>query len=399
MSLPIYGASVVNTYMATALGWNRQTLGLLTSVNMVMVALLSPLAANVVGRIGIRKSLLIGCLTMMAGGAWLATLATQPWEAIVAFSVLMGMTSAFSGIIPCQAGVAAWFVRRRTLAISVLFAVVGAASFAVISLIGAVVESAGGWRSGWWVFVGAGVVGLLNILLFVRNAPTGEDAQSSELHGDAAREEATQTTRELSLLKVMRSPLLWSVAFAMFAIATGEAFMIAHSQVYLRGIGISPAAAAFTMPLVSATTVLGNLCFNLLAANTDLRRAQIISMGLFVLGFIALANLHTANLTTAYLAVGLVGASFGAGQVGVMGMLGHYWSTRLFPMLIAIVLLVQTVGGCLVAVLAGAYFDAHQTYLPVIFAIGTVNVLAILWLWAMAPQRKQHKVEPRSTSV
>ena len=148
-----------------------------------------------------------------------------------------------------------------------------------------------------------------------------------------------------------------------------------------------------------ATPNLSDLCFNLLAANTDLRRAQIISMGLFVLGFIALANLHTANLTTAYLAVGLVGASFGAGQVGVMGMLGHYWSTRLFPMLIAIVLLVQTVGGCLVAVLAGAYFDAHQTYLPVIFAIGTVNVLAILWLWAMAPQRKQHKVEPRSTSV
>ena len=397
MSLPIYGASVVNTYMATALGWNRQTLGLLTSVNMVMVALLSPLAANVVGRIGIRKSLLIGCLTMMAGGAWLATLATQPWEAIVAFSVLMGMTSAFSGIIPCQAGVAAWFVRRRTLAISVLFAVVGAASFAVISLIGAVVESAGGWRSGWWVFVGAGVVGLLTSLLFVRNAPTGEDAQSSELHWDKAHE--AQTTRELSLSKVVRSPLLWGVAFAMLAIASGSAFMIAHSQVYLRGIGISAAAAAFAMPLVSAAMVLGNLGFNLLAASTDLRRAQIIAMGVFVLGFIALANLHTANLTTAYLAVGLVGAGFGAGQVGVMGMLGHYWSTRLFPMLTAIVMLIQTVGGCLVAILAGAYFDAHQTYLPVISVIVALNVLAILGLWAMAPQRKQHKVEPRSTSV
>ncbi|MDR6423833.1 MFS family permease [Paraburkholderia phenoliruptrix] len=397
MSLPIYGASVVNTYMATALDWNRKTLGLLTSVNMVTAALLNPVAANIVGRIGIRRSLVIGCLTMVAGGAWLATVATQPWEAVVAFSVLMGMTSAFSGIIPCQAGVAAWFVRRRTLAISVLFAVVGAASFAVISLIGAVVESAGGWRSGWWVFVGAGVVGLLTSLLFVRNAPTGEDAQSSELHWDKAHE--AQTTRELSLSKVVRSPLLWGVAFAMLAIASGSAFMIAHSQVYLRGIGISAAAAAFAMPLVSAAMVLGNLGFNLLAASTDLRRAQIIAMGVFVLGFIALANLHTANLTTAYLAVGLVGAGFGAGQVGVMGMLGHYWSTRLFPMLTAIVMLIQTVGGCLVAILAGAYFDAHQTYLPVISVIVALNVLAILGLWAMAPQRKQHKVEPRSTSV
>jgi len=399
MSLPIYGASVVNTYMATALGWNRETLGLLTSVNMVTVALFSPVAANVVGRIGIRKSLVIGCLTMMAGGGWLATVATRPWEAVAAFSVLMGLTSAFSGIIPCQAGVAAWFVRRRTLAISVLFAVVGAASFAVISLIGSVVESAGGWRSGWWVFVGAGIVGLLTSLLFVRNAPTGDDAQSSELRWDEAHEEGAQTTRELSLSKVVRSPLLWSVAFAMLAIATGEAFMIAHSQVYLRSIGISAAAAAFAMPVLSATMVLGNLGFNVLAASTDLRRAQIISMGVFVVGFAALASLHTANLMTAYVAVGLVGASFGAGQVGVMGMLGHYWSTALLPMLTAIVLLIQTVGGSLVAVLAGAYFDAHQTYLPVIFVIGTVNVLAILGLWATSAHPKQHKVGSTSTST
>jgi cyanate permease len=399
MSLPIYGASVVNTYMATALDWNRQTLGLLTSVNMVTVALFSPVAANVVGRIGIRNSLVIGCLTMVAGGAWLATLATQPWEAVAAFSVLMGLTSAFSGIIPCQAGVAAWFIRRRTLAISVLYAVVGAASFAVISLIGSVVETAGGWRSGWWVFVGAGVVGLLTNLLFVRNAPTGDDANSSELRWDEKHEEAAQTTRELPLSKVVRSPLLWGVAFSMLAIASGSVFMIAHSQVYLRGIGISAAAAAFAMPLLSATMVLGNLGFNLLAASTDLRRAQIISMGVFVVGFVALANLRTPNLTTAYVAVGLVGAGFGAGQVGVMGMLGHYWSTTLFPMLTAIVLLIQTVGGCLVAILAGAYFDAHQTYLPVIFVIGALNVLAILGLWATSPHAKQHKVEPRSTSI
>jgi MFS family permease len=399
MSLPIYGASVVNTYMATALHWNRQTLGLLTSVNMVTVALLSPVAANAVGRIGIRNSLVIGCLTMMAGSGWLATLATQPWEAVVAFSVLMGATSAFSGVIPCQAGVAAWFVRRRTLAISVLFAVVGAASFAVVSLIGSVVESAGGWRSGWWVFVGAGIVGLLTSVLFVRNAPTGDDANSSELRWDEAHEEAAQTTRELSLSKVVRSPLLWSVAFAMLAIASGSVFMIAHSQVYLRSIGISAAAAAFAMPVLSATMVLGNLVFNLLAASTDLRRAQIISMSVFVVGFIALANLHTANLMTVYVAVGLVGASFGAGQVGVMGMLGHYWSTALLPMLTAIVLLVQTVGGSLVAILAGAYFDAHQTYLPVIFVIGAVNVLAILGLWATSAQPKQQEVQSRSTSV
>jgi len=398
MSLPIYGASVVNTYMATALGWNSQTLGLLISVNMTIAAVFSPIAANAIARIGIRNSIVVGCLTMVIGGAWLATVAAQPWEAIVAFSVLMGLTSAFSGIVPCQTGVAAWFVRRRTFAISVLFAVVGAASFAVIALIGAAVESPGGWRSGWWVFVGAGVVGLLTTLLFVRNAPTGEDTKSSELQWDEKQEQVGQATRELPLSKVVRSPLLLGVAFSMLAIASGSVFMIAHCQVYLRSLGISAAGAAFAMPLVSATMVVGNVGFNLLAASTDLRRAQIISMGAFAVGLVALANLHSPNLIAAYVAVGVVGAGFGAAQVGVMGMLGHYWSTALFPMLTAIVLLVQTVGGCVVAILAGAYFDAHHTYIPVLFAIVAVNLLAIIGVWATSRQPKHVAVVSSSTS-
>lgn len=391
MSLPIYGASVVNTYMATALGWDSQTLGLLTSVNMTTVALISPLGAGVVGRVGIRNSLVIGCLTMVVGGAWLATGVNQPWEAVVAFSVLMGLTSAFAGVITCQTGVAAWFVRRRTFAISILFAVVGAASFAAIALIGAVVESAGGWRAGWWAFVGAGIVGLLTSLLFVRNAPTGDDAKSSELHWDEKQEKVAQTTRELPLSKVVRSPLLLGVAFAMLALAAGDVFMIAHSQVYLRSIGLSAAGAAFAMPLLSATMVVGNLGLNLLIASTDLRRAQLISMSAFAVGVFALANLSTANPITAYVAVGLVGTSFGAAQVGVMGMVGHYWSTKLFPMLIAIVMLLQSVGGISVAILAGAYFDTHHTYVPVLFVIGTLNLLAIVVLWATSRHAKKIK--------
>jgi predicted MFS family arabinose efflux permease len=277
--------------------------------------------------------------------------------------------------------------------------VVGATSFAVISLIGAVVESAQGWRAGWWVFVGAGIVGLLNTLLFVHNAPTGDDAKSSELQWDEKREQMPQATRELPMSKVLRSPLLLGVAFAMLALAAGDVFMIAHSQVHLRSIGLSDAAAAFTMPLLSATMVLGNLGFNVLAASTDLRRAQIISMCVFAVGLIALANLGTPNLTMAYVAVGVMGTSFGAAQVGVMAMLGHYWSTKLLPMLIAVVLLVQTVGGVLVAILAGAYFDAHQTYVPVLFIIGALNVLAIVTLWATSAQPKQLKVESSSTPI
>ena len=74
------------------------------------------------------------------------------------------------------------------------------------------------------------------------------------------------------------------------------------------------------------------------------------------------------------------GIGFGAGQVGAMALLGHYWSTRLFPALTATGLLVQTAGGGLVPMFAGAYCDAHHSYLPVIYILAAATVAAGLVL-------------------
>jgi len=64
-------------------------------------------------------------------------------------------------------------------------------------------------------------------------------------------------------------------------------------------------------------------------------------------------------------------------------------SGRVFPALTALGLVVQTAGGGMVPVLAGAYFDAHGTYVPVMWTLIAANVVSVMFLLIIAAPRAQ----------
>jgi MFS family permease len=376
MALPIYGGSIPNTYMAVALGWDGQTLGMLTAINMVASAALLPIAAGSLKRLGIRNSMLIGCIAMIVGGACSATFVIAPWQAIIAFSILMGATTAMTGTVPCQAGVAAWFVRRRTMALSILYAVMGLGGFLVVALITAIIESTGSWRAGWWVFVGAGILGILISIFFVKDAPGPSDAGSPELLPLESAEGHSIESADTTFGQAARSPLLWTIVTSMVTVTAGSGFLIAHAQVHLRGQGVGAGEAAATISIMSGAIVIGNLLFGFCGQRMSLKRAQMLSMAIFCAGLLVLANVR--GPVSLYAWALLAGIGFGGALVGPMAMIAHYWSTRVFPSLVAAGLICQTIGGGAAAVAAGAYFDAHHSYLPVIYTIVACNVLALL---------------------
>ncbi|EKT4522639.1 MFS transporter [Pseudomonas putida] len=381
MSLPLYGGSIVNTFMAEDLGWDKQTLGLLTALNMLVNALAGPLVVNSVGKLGFKACLIISSCIMLAGGVALATLAFEPWHVLIGFSLMMGLAGSF-GLIPCQAGVAAWFVEQRTLALSVLYASMGVVSFLLIALVGSVVSN-GGWRLGWWVFAGAGLLGLLISLVVVRRPEpvAGRSAAADDglMPPPPPGASATPVGIDMTFSQALRTPLLWIVTLCMLAVAAGNGFIMGHSQVHLREAGISAANAASTMSLLAIFMVAGNMGFGLLAPKLELRRAFILAMACFVCGFLVLANVSSMTMLYGYAVV--TGIGFGGAQVGMMAILGHYWGTRVFPALTAFGMIIQTVGGGIVPVAAGAYFDANHNYLAVIYTIVGINVVAAITLY------------------
>jgi len=154
MALPIYGGSVLGTYMTAELHWERSTLGLLIAANMAANGLCAPLVAALTTKIGVRWCLIIGCLFMAAASIALATWVTEPWQAVVTFGAI-GVAATFASVIPCQTAVAAWFTHRRPFALSLLYAAMGIGGFIFVWLMTwAIQGSTIGYRMGCWVFFG-----------------------------------------------------------------------------------------------------------------------------------------------------------------------------------------------------------------------------------------------------
>ena len=125
LAFPAYGSAVLNAAMATELGFDRQALGTMVAVYLAMSGLPGPLVAVSVNRVGVRWTLVIGSAFLVAGSVMLATFADTVLLAIVAFGLLVGVGVATGAIIAAQAGVARWFLRRRALALSLLYSAGG----------------------------------------------------------------------------------------------------------------------------------------------------------------------------------------------------------------------------------------------------------------------------------
>lgn len=389
MSLPIYGGSVINTAMARGLGWDATALGLLVAGNMVATALLLPLGAKATQRIGVANSLVIGFAAMILGALGLIFLVRETWHAVIAYSLMMGATSAFSGVVPCQTGVAAWFPRRRTLALSILYAAVGTLTFGFISLITRIVALTGDWRGGWYVFVGAGAVGILLSVTMVREPPRAAGAQGPLSPGEIGPPPgAVAVYPDQSYGQAVRTPLLWVIALAMIITTAGSIFLTAHAQVYLLALQFSASQAASSLAVMQVGMVFGNLTFGFFAARLQLRRTMALALIAFALSFVLLAGV--TSIATLYLFAIAAGIGFGAGQVGCMALLSHYWSPKVFPALTATGLITQTVGSAVVPIMAGRYYDLHGSYLPPIYAMAIANVLvaALIYFAGREPKRQ-----------
>jgi MFS family permease len=149
LGFPMYGASVINSVMMHDLNLDRRTLGLLFSLYTIMSGLPGPLVAVCVERLGVKATLILGCLFVTLGSVLMATAVSTGLHAALAFGVLVGIGVAMGGVISTQAGLARWFVRRRALVLAILSTSSGVGGFLAAPLLNRVIASAGGnWRVG-----------------------------------------------------------------------------------------------------------------------------------------------------------------------------------------------------------------------------------------------------------
>jgi MFS family permease len=366
LGFPAYGGPVINTAMAKDLGFSRETLGLITTFYIIMSGLPGPVVAMAVNRFGVRRTLLAGSLMNVGGALFMATVANSGAAAYLGFGLVVGGGVCTGAAIASQTALSRWFVRRRSLALSILYSS-GAIGgyFAVKYILPWAMREGGSWRTGWWVIVALSALAGVLALVFVRERPEDmglqPDGDSGDTSNAAARARpAFITATPWESKQVLSRPTYWLIVFSLVGGSGGYTLFLAHGIVHLQDLGHSIDVARGALATLTWTGLLAKAVIMLLGDRVDPRYLWAVFMVFFGAGLVIIVEARTPLLVDAFATC--LGIGFGGGVVCLMATLGNYYGLKAFALLSGIAIAINTTLSALAPYIAGFLFDHGYGY-------------------------------------
>ncbi len=367
LGFPAYGPSVINPAMARALGLNRETLGNMFSVYMIMSGLPGPLVALSINRFGVRNTLMLGSMLTVAGALLMATVVSSGLGAMLCYGLLVGSGVAAGGAMASQAGLARWFVRRRSLALAVLYSAGAIGGFVAAPLLNRVIEFTGNWRAGWWLLaaLSAGAACIAFVAVRERPEDLGQAADGlgpAAADGRQARDSRPVfvSRREWTFKAAARHPTYWLLLGSFVGGSGGYTLFLAHGVVHMQDLGHSAAVGAWAVGIMTVTGLIGKAILAAFGDRMDPRYIYALFVGVFGIGLVVVVNAHA--LWQVVLFATCLGIGFGGGLVCLMAVLSNYYGTRAFASLAGLAIAINTTLSAIAPKVAGRLFDQGVGY-------------------------------------
>ncbi|MGC4109657.1 MAG: MFS transporter [Nocardioides sp.] len=283
-------------------GWSHATIGLAVSVNMVLFGLISPFAAALMDRFGIR--LVVGlALLMIALGSGLTVFMTAAWQLVLCWGVLVGAGAGSMSMAFVATVVNRWFVARRGLVSGILTA--GNATGQLVFLpVVAWITTHHGWRMAALTTAAAALAVVPLVVFLMRNHPAdlglqaygATEADPGPPPHQPAGSSAGRAVRVL--LDATRSPTFWLLAGG-FAIcgATTNGLIATHFIPAAMDHGMPPTTAASLLALVGLFDVGGTIASGWFTDRVDPRGLLLAYYSLRGVGLLVLPSLLSPHTT------------------------------------------------------------------------------------------------------
>ncbi|WP_435156268.1 MFS transporter [Amycolatopsis sacchari] len=230
-------------------GWSRGTISAAVSVNLILYGLISPFAAALMERFGMRR-VVVGALVLVAAGSGLTVFMNASWQLLLCWGVLVGTGTGSMALAFVATVTSRWFVRHRGLVSGVLTAAGAAGQLVFLPLIAALAEGSG-WRSASLVVAFAALAVVPLVLVFLHDHPS--DVRTTAYGAVEAEEKPAPThgtaRRALTVLRdAAKTRVFWLLAggFAICGASTNG----------LVGTHFVPAAHDHGMPVTTAASLL-----------------------------------------------------------------------------------------------------------------------------------------------
>ncbi len=296
--------SVLIVPLEDAFGWSRSDISLAVATNILLFGLVSPFAAALMEKFGIRKVVMLALATV-SSGAFLTIFIQAPWQLIATWGVIVGVGTGSMALVFAATVANRWFVAKRGLVTGVLTA--AAATGQLIFLPGlSHLALTYGWKSVSITVASFALLVIPFIYLFLRDSPS----DLGLLPYGAPADWQPPAKSELSAGALAIDTLIQSSKRKDFWYLFGSFFVCGLSTSGLIGTHFIPAAhdhgmpttlAASLLAMVGVFDVIGTVFSGWLTDRYDPRKLLFFYFGLrglslFLLPSILFSSIHASTL-------------------------------------------------------------------------------------------------------
>jgi MFS family permease len=373
-----FSFGVFLTRMSEDLHWGRDELSLAASLNLILAGLLRAVVGFMVDRYGAKFVLIFG--VFLCGSALMLTsVAQELWQFYLAYGVLLAIGFAFASPVVVTPVVSAWFVKRRSLAMSI-----GATGTALGQLVTVPLAMAAVLTVGW---VNAyRVIGLFMLLivmpvgyLLFANRPADKGLEPyGYVPGESTGRGKGGGGISLTLREALRTPDIWRLTLGFFACGFTMSFASTHFIAFAEDMGIEPMAAADALGIVGACSLAGGLTAGYLGDRFS--RKNVLTAVYLIRGLSFVVLMQATDLTTLYLGSFLLGISWTSTGPLTSAITADRCGLKNLGSIFGTMYTIMPIGTGIGAYLAGAIYEARHGYelsLIISAAVGLVAAAVV----------------------
>ena len=393
-----YSWSVFAPKLVDELGFDRGNTGGVFGWFTFVYSGVGPLVGLSMARWGARTTMTGGFL-MSAVGLFLMSRADSLIDCYIGFSILGGAGIGFATIIPCQTVAQHWFLKRRALAIAIIFTAGGIVGKIVTRYDSYMLEHYD-WRAGWLYISGVSVLLAIFAAIFVRDTPEqlgqhvdGEApaADPSTKEDDVSRIQIQPDTSEWTAGQAMRTPqfLLMIICGIAFAVPWGVS--VSQMTFHFLDLGFEQAVAASfvgTMALISIAGRFMGLIGDFFAPQA------VLSVALVLEGLGCVGLLFGETVVIAYVSITLIAIGFGTAYISVPVVFSNFFGRKAFGMTSGVRIFVTGIFNALGPWIAGMIFDSRGSY-----AIPFTGIAVLCVIGSIAAATLRHPGKPPSETI
>lgn len=296
--------SVLIIPLEDAFGWSRDQISLAISVNVLLYGLISPFAAALMERFGVRRVVMFALL-LVGSGALLTTTMRSPWQMVLFWGFFVGIGSGSMALVFAATITNRWFVEKRGLVVGALTAAAATGQLIFLPLLSSVAINHG-WR---WVsiIIGSAALAFIPLIfLLLRESPEKHGVKPYGA-GDTWVPPVKQTSPAgklamNTLKQSSHSRDFWILVFSFFVCGLSTSGLIGtHFIPAAHDHGMMEVTAAGLLAMIGVFDVIGTLASGWLTDRIDPRKLLFFyyflrGLSLYLLPFILFDSVHPSTL-------------------------------------------------------------------------------------------------------